>query len=149
MEIFWAIKRSNPLSDCWQKNAVRLKYYINIKYSGDTETVKRIPGEGEKLSRKLSFFAPHDIFIYAFVLLAIAALFLAFSVFNGDEKAVGFSVSVNGEDIFSLDYDDAEHYFYDDKFGGIIEVSVEEGKIIVYLSPDKKDLTFPLVEGIQ
>ena len=66
-------------------------------------------------------------------------LFLAFSVFNGDEKAVGFSVSVNGEDIFSLDYDDAEHYFSDDKFGGIIEVSVEEGKIIVYLSPDKKE----------
>ena len=64
---------------------------------------------------------------------------MCFFLIGKKTDAIGFDISVNGEVVFSFEYDLPDNYFVNENFPGIIEVFPEKNEVLIYIDADKRE----------
>lgn len=65
-------------------------------------------GDGERTRGVPPFFSSKDCFIYLFILILVGALFLWLVLLPSENEAKGFTVSIDGKVVITLEYDRPE-----------------------------------------
>ena len=91
--------------------------------------------EGRKITKNQKLFNWGDVFVYAFTLLIILSLFLAFVILPSTQKSKGFKVMVDGKEVATYLYD-GELSIVDSAYQDLIVLG-EDNTITVYLDQSK------------
>lgn len=90
--------------------------------------------EGRKITKNQKLFNWGDVFVYAFTLLIILSLFLAFVILPSTQKSKGFKVMVDGKEVATYLYD-GELSIKDNTYNDLIVVDGDT--ITIYLDKTK------------
>ena len=91
--------------------------------------------EGRKIENNQKLFRWGDVFVYAFTLLIIFSLFLAFVILPSTQKSKGFKVMVDGKEVATYLYD-GELSIKDASYKDLIVLG-EDNTITIYLDQSK------------